>query len=323
MGKVATTVNTVITSDATFRTWGSAVSAALTAAGLTQTSDTGQINWTTVLKPTSQNIVAGFEMYRFNDTLHSTKPVFLKIAYGSNGNISGNNPMLSINVGTGTNGAGTLTGTTLTSAASYLLTGANISNAGAAANSPLWICYNGGHLTFAHGSFSSNANTSYASNPGTFFLSRTVDPSTGADTGDGLGVVYNDSAASSFKSMDFVSSTTSAASYPQAVPLTYDLGQNTPNELFVYPYYIPTGNGPRMLGGVLACANIGLTFNTLPEYSILSSEIVEGGTSRTYLAFTGSSGPSMMLNATVLGAQQNLSNITNENSYSGICGIWE
>jgi len=87
------------TSDTTWRAWGSAISAALAALGtIVQTSDTGQINWATATKASG-----GFEIWRFADSLQSTAPVFIRIDYSSN-------PQLNFRVGTGTNGAGTLTG---------------------------------------------------------------------------------------------------------------------------------------------------------------------------------------------------------------------
>ena len=95
-------------SDAIFRTWGGAISAALSSIGWIQGGDTGQINWTTVTKPTLINTAAGFEIWRMNHTLQATKPVFLKIEYGCSGALS--IPAIWITVGTGTNGAGTLTG---------------------------------------------------------------------------------------------------------------------------------------------------------------------------------------------------------------------
>lgn len=97
-----------MTSDTTFRAWGSAISAALASIGWVQTADTGQINWTSVTKPVAINTPAGYEIWRMNDSLQSTKPVYLKIEYGS-GASTGYASMW-ITVGTGSNGAGTLTG---------------------------------------------------------------------------------------------------------------------------------------------------------------------------------------------------------------------
>jgi hypothetical protein len=94
-------------SDAAFRAWGSELSGRLATAGLVQTADTGQINWTTVTRPGALTY-AGYEIWRFDDALQSAAPVFLKIEYGTSNNATG--PAMRITVGTGTNGAGTLTG---------------------------------------------------------------------------------------------------------------------------------------------------------------------------------------------------------------------
>lgn len=97
------------TTDAEFRAWGLSISTALAAIGLVQTSDTGQINWTTVTKPSGATASQGYEIWRMNDTAQSTAPIFMKIEYGS-GN-SGANPSIYLTIGTGSNGSGTLNGT--------------------------------------------------------------------------------------------------------------------------------------------------------------------------------------------------------------------
>ena len=94
--------------DATFRTWGTGVAAQLTACGLTQTADTGQINWTTVLKPGAASTMMGFEIYRFSDSLQATAPVFIKIEYGSG--TAATHPGFYVQIGSATNGAGALSG---------------------------------------------------------------------------------------------------------------------------------------------------------------------------------------------------------------------
>ena len=100
------------TSDAGFRTWGAEFHAQLVAIGLTQTSDTGQINWTTVVRP-GVGLAGGYEVWRFNDTLQSTTPVFIKLTFGTNG--TANYPEIWIAIGNGSNGSGTLTGLTSSS----------------------------------------------------------------------------------------------------------------------------------------------------------------------------------------------------------------
>lgn len=97
-----------ISGDAAFRSFGSGISTALAAIGLVQTSDTGQVNWTTVTRPVSNSTVAGYEIWRFNDALQGTYPLFLKVEYGSLTSITLGQVWLTI--GKGSNGSGTLTG---------------------------------------------------------------------------------------------------------------------------------------------------------------------------------------------------------------------
>lgn len=94
--------------DARFRAWAQAIHDHIAATGMVQTADTGQINLATVTRPTAINTVAGFEIWRFDDALQATAPMFFKAEYGIG--LTLDRPMLSTSVATGTNGAGTLTG---------------------------------------------------------------------------------------------------------------------------------------------------------------------------------------------------------------------
>lgn len=99
----------------TFRAWGSALKAALAAAGLTQSTAgevSGQIDWTAVGYPATANTAMGYEFWHFSDTLQATAPVFIKIEYGSGA--AATSPALWITVGTTHDGAGSLTGLTTT-----------------------------------------------------------------------------------------------------------------------------------------------------------------------------------------------------------------
>lgn len=330
MAKVITTVNTVMTTDAEFRTWGSAVSAALLAAGLTQTSDTGQINWTTVNKPTAANTTAGYEMWRFNDALQSTAPVYVRITYGSANQASGNNPGLCLNVANSTNGAGVLTGKITHTAGGltdwYRLSYSS-SQTSTAVSSPLTISYNGGHLAFIHGSVLTGG-APYVGTSGEFFVSRTVSPTTGADNGDGLGIVYGPTSTAmvpNYRSIDYIAAgTTTAAALTNSSVISSAGSHNTMNEAFVYPLYIQTGNGPRMLGGLLACGvpNV-ITVNTLSHGGTFSCAIVSGGTSRTYYTWASNVAPyQLWVNGLVTGGTDSLS-ISNMNGYYGTCFVWE
>jgi hypothetical protein len=97
-----------MTSDSTFRTWGASIGNTMVALGLARASDTGQINWASVVRPGTTSTSAGFEMFVLTDTLQATYPVFIKMEYGTAGSTT--LPMIWVTVGTGSNGAGTLTG---------------------------------------------------------------------------------------------------------------------------------------------------------------------------------------------------------------------
>lgn len=91
-----------------FRIWGKAISDRLSSM-LVKTTDTGQIDWTTVNKP-SQGVTAGYEVYRFDDALQATAPIFIRIDYGSSSASGGTTPMLSYTIADGTDGAGKMIG---------------------------------------------------------------------------------------------------------------------------------------------------------------------------------------------------------------------
>lgn len=97
-----------ITTDAGFRAWGSMFAKGLKEVGLVQTADTGQINWETVETPGENNTDAGYEVWRFNDALQETQPIYLKIIYGRA--LSASRLRLAFQVGTGSDGAGNLEG---------------------------------------------------------------------------------------------------------------------------------------------------------------------------------------------------------------------
>ena len=94
------------TSDATFRATFSPISTALQAL-FVKVTQAGEIDWGTVTKPSSGNSAAGFEVYRFNDAMQATAPIFFKIEYGSGAAIQF--PAIWLTVGKGADGAGNIT----------------------------------------------------------------------------------------------------------------------------------------------------------------------------------------------------------------------
>lgn len=133
MGTATYAGTTEHSNDATFRAWGSALSTQLQAmAKLAKTSDTGQINWSTATRPAGSTD-AGYEIYYLNDALHATAPIYFKLYFGTGG--VANAPRLRVEFGTGSNGAGVLTGTHSGSIYHCILTSA----AGSA--TPTYITY--------------------------------------------------------------------------------------------------------------------------------------------------------------------------------------
>jgi hypothetical protein len=182
--------------DATFRTWGSGLAAQLAAIGLVKTADTGQINWATVTRPVSA--LAGYEIWRFNDTLQATKPVFVRVDYGA----LGDRPWLEVRVGTNTNGAGTLTGQVGTlrdiNGNASKTAGVTLPSYCSGSSSRLNLCTN---LDAASSSFS------------IIMLIERTKTSAGVDTGDGI-VTFDSSAAGTkgFQVIPFTGTIPSSAS---------------------------------------------------------------------------------------------------------------
>jgi hypothetical protein len=59
----------VCSSNAYFRDWGKKLSDALTAVGFGKTADTGQVDWESVLAPSSVDQMMGYEVRTFSDVI--------------------------------------------------------------------------------------------------------------------------------------------------------------------------------------------------------------------------------------------------------------
>lgn len=94
--------------DETFRAWAGGLSTAIQAVGMVRTADTGQVDWDTVEAPASSGTAAGYEIWRFDDPLQNTHPIFWKLEYGSGGATRA--VRLWITIGKGSDGAGNVTG---------------------------------------------------------------------------------------------------------------------------------------------------------------------------------------------------------------------
>lgn len=169
--------------DAGFRAWGSELSSKLAAVGLVQTADTGQINWTTVVRPVTAAL-AGYEIWRTADS-----SMFFKISYGSNSSTAGF-PRIDMQFGTGSNGSGTLLNPSVAVTCSNSTS--NITAGAASSASPSYISASNDHLTLVWkvGSVSAGVGPSF------FAIAKTVDAA-GAYTNEGVAMVYVTSASQS------------------------------------------------------------------------------------------------------------------------------
>lgn len=104
MASIVYTNNT----DAEFRIWAKYIQDTFLLTGAwVQTSDTGQINMATVVKPAAANTKSGYGVYKMNDTLQASAPCFVRIDYGSGSNQL--YPGVWITIGTGSDGSGGIT----------------------------------------------------------------------------------------------------------------------------------------------------------------------------------------------------------------------
>lgn len=173
-----------LSGDADFRAWGSGLSAQLAAVGLVKAADTGQIDWTTAVRPAASGY-SGYEIWRFNDALQATKPVFIKIEYGGSSTVD--RPSFRTTVGTGSNGSGTLTGQ-LGVVRSFSPSGSKTAGATLAS----YCSGSSNRLNLV-----TNLDPNSAAFAMTFMVERTK-TADGAVTGDGIvtfGIVANSSAA--------------------------------------------------------------------------------------------------------------------------------
>lgn len=170
---------------------------ALESIGWAKTEDTGQLSIPALT--TASLASAPYQIHYFNDSLHGTRPIYLKTRWAKIGFSSG---YLGVyySLGTGTNGSGTLTGATSAVASS----GSSSAQYGGGSGSVSIRL----DTTYAPGKYSGlflNAtltDTTLASlfGLGSFFFARTVDPVTEEPNADGA-VFYNTSGNSTISYM--------------------------------------------------------------------------------------------------------------------------
>lgn len=265
-------------SDVTFREWGLELSTKLAAAGLVQTADTGQINWATVTRAGS-NTDAGYEVWRMADTPQATAPVYFRIAYGTLGGTTA--PSIKVTVGTGTDGAGTLTGTALTTARQIHQTGVQVVDT--LRNS--YLCVN-------EGFFGLNWKQGAGGTEALFVFNRTCD-ATGTATVTGALCVWGFGQGSLLTATQALRFAATAAAYTaRTTNLNTALGFNPQ-----IPSATLVGADPQVFMGWTITPQVAPLFGVC---GVLDAEFLTGNTftvalvgatPRTYVALTNAAGP--------------------------------
>lgn len=258
-------------SDARFRAWADEFYLYATTVGLVQTSDTGQLAYpVTAARPSAGNS-AGYWIFRFSDTLQSSAPIFLKVEPGSAATTAAR---LLISVGTGTDGAGNLTG--VVSASASILGGATASSG---ANRTSRMC-------FVEGFFGVQWKVAAGTaGGGGFFLQRTCNGS-GVPTAAGAYVLWQGSgsstaAATQVSGFDFsagyvISETTPGGTRSTVVPCGMLLSTTSSGDLQAFQMF---GANRKVFPCFATCAVLtaeGIDGTTL-------SVAMVGSTARTYI----------------------------------------
>lgn len=151
MAKWTTVSSAPHDTDAQYRAWAQEIEAAIVAIGLVVASDTGQVDLTTLTRPAGL-VYSGYRMYKTNDGLVD---LYVKLRFGTGS--SSNSGRVAISVGTGTNGAGTLTGSMTGEYASVGSgTAASKTNYACGVTGCWWLVYGPGTMqasTFPHFAF--------------------------------------------------------------------------------------------------------------------------------------------------------------------------
>jgi hypothetical protein len=264
--------------DANFRSWGKSLSDALEALGVTKTADTGQIDWSTVLKPSGSPMVMGYEIRQFTDDLQAANPVIIKFEYGASTSGSGGPcPGIKITVGSASDGAGALTGSTSsvfslfsTASDAVVFYPSYVSSDGGRVNLALWI-------------------SETATLPLAFWIERLKDTN-GAPIADGVNICYIGSAT--YSKQQFLPAGGGSAfppaplnsfccCFPPSTPTTYN------ENIGIFPVYPHLGySGNPDLGGLvylpaeLDCGGAVMTINL---YGTNHSYILMGAMGQVYV----------------------------------------
>lgn len=271
------------------------ISAAIATAGMTQTTDTGQVNWTTITWTTGVQ-TWGYEVWKFSDALQSTKPFFVRLVYAQ---VAANLLTVTAQVGTATDGAGNLssaagTGVSVTVATSILAnaSGVTTSTSPATLSAPSYVYGDGSSIVIALWPTSGSSGTTGL---GGIFYAERVRDTDGTALGDGLVVTWSAQAVTggmtTMSTQVVLTSTTyaqpaalaggmffSIAAYP-----TFTSGVISTN-MYTIPWF--TGYSPRL--GAPSVLVIGYYRNDMAAGNTFA--VSHYGASRTFVCIPGGTG---------------------------------
>ena len=245
---------------------------ALTNAGWVQTTDTGQTAAGSFGTTQSANTSLGYQIWRMNDALQSSYPVFVKFEWGGGAQAPFTYaPAMWVTVGTGSNGTGTITG---------ILGAGRTEIQNGAGSATAFPCYASGTTSrFNILNFVSSA-TSVAFYVG---IERSKD-ATGADSNIGVIVQYVGNAIST-QFLPFTGLTRAAqTAFTHGLPTGLGSMADGTGKFAALPI-IPFGQYGGQHPGIQLYAYYG---GDMPSLNILTMNV--RGTNRTYFAAGAQSG---------------------------------
>lgn len=152
--------------------------------GIVRVPTTNDINWATVARPSSGSAAAGHDIFRFNDDLQATAPLFIKVQYGHG---AVNTPALFITLGTAIDAAGNFTGVLISTTKQLCPAVAS------AAAWPLFLSHGPSHFSFCQVAVATASSSATMH----FYIERMRDDA-GLETPDGFIMLFGANAASGF-----------------------------------------------------------------------------------------------------------------------------
>jgi hypothetical protein len=268
--------------DANFRAWINEINNALIAFGWTATSDTGQINFSTVTRPTATSTIAGYAMYQMGDSLQSTTAVFMKLEFGTG--TTTDCPRMDVTIGIGaTDGAGTIIGI---QGSWKVITKQTLT--GSATSTTSFNCRSSGSSS----SFRCHFWSTSISNVGfTLIVERDKDTS-GADTANGVNILMFAAAGTNIwnsqhlNANGFLGNLDTTRFYAM---ITSSSSQSGGGNIGIGPVRVPFGPMRNPFLGILIYARTDFTIETTTSVTIY-------GSSHTYLCLRPNLAAAVALN---------------------------